>query len=64
MNTLNANKAELETRLSDTSLYESARKEELMTLLLEQAKLDEKLSQTEEAWLNSCELLEKAQSSD
>jgi ATP-binding cassette subfamily F protein 3 len=64
MNKLNANRAELETRLSDTSLYESARKEELKALLLEQAKLDEELSQTEEAWLHSCETLEKSASSN
>lgn len=61
MGRLHAKKAELEAMLADTSMYVAARKDELKAKLLEQARLDENLSQAEEAWLSACEALDEAQ---
>ncbi|WP_455232661.1 ATP-binding cassette domain-containing protein [Geopseudomonas aromaticivorans] len=50
--------AALETRLGDSALYEAARKDELRTLLAEQATLKGREAELEEAWLLALEQLE------
>ncbi|MCC6074994.1 ATP-binding cassette domain-containing protein [Pseudomonas sp. GCM10022188] len=50
--------AALETRLGDSALYEAARKDELRTLLAEQATLKSREAELEEAWLQALEELE------
>ncbi len=50
--------AALETRLGDSALYEAARKDELRTLLAEQATLKTREAELEEAWLLALEELE------
>ncbi|MOA23489.1 putative ABC transporter ATP-binding protein YheS [compost metagenome] len=50
--------AALETRLGDSALYEAARKDELRTLLAEQAALKQREAELEEAWLLALEQLE------
>ncbi|EKM96287.1 ABC transporter ATP-binding protein [Stutzerimonas degradans] len=53
--------AELEDRLSDTALYEAARKDELRELLARQAELKVREGELEEAWLEALETLESLQ---
>ncbi len=54
----------IEVTLSDSSLYESSRKDELKTLLGEKAELDKRLNQSEERWLQLSDELETAQFSE
>ena len=53
--------AAVETRLSDSGLYESARKDELRECLAEQAQLKAREAELEEAWLLALETLEALQ---
>lgn len=49
---------QIETHLNDTTLYESQNKAKLQHYLLEQAMIKKQLENTEEGWINACELLE------
>ena len=51
-------KAELDARLADSSIYEAGKKEELKTLLAEQAACAQSLEELEMAWLEQQEALE------
>lgn len=51
----------IEARLSDSALYEGARKDELRQVLAEQAELKVREGQLEEAWLETLESLEALQ---
>ena len=62
MEKLNGQKAELQQQLADPAVYEAGSKERLKALLLEQARLDQALGETEERWLTLSEELEAAQS--
>lgn len=53
--------AEVETRLGDSGLYESARKDELREALAEQARLKAREAELEEQWLEALEHLESLQ---
>jgi ATP-binding cassette subfamily F protein 3 len=57
-------KARLDEQLADAGLYEEGQKERLKALLLEQAGLERKLAETEEAWLAAGEALETAEQED
>ncbi|MCW8874222.1 MAG: ATP-binding cassette domain-containing protein, partial [Gammaproteobacteria bacterium] len=61
---LAAAKARLDEQLADTGLYEEGQKERLKALLLEQAGLERRLAETEEAWLTAGEALEAAGQED
>ncbi len=54
----------IEAILSDSSLYEASRKDEMKRLLGEKADLDRRLSQTEEQWLELTDELENVQNGD
>ncbi|MBT8097150.1 MAG: ATP-binding cassette domain-containing protein [Woeseia sp.] len=58
---LQAAKAQLEQKLSDTSIYESDNKATLQALLAEQASTAQRLEGAELEWLRSCEALEQIQ---
>ncbi|MEW9797752.1 ATP-binding cassette domain-containing protein [Alteromonas sp. CYL-A6] len=60
MDKLNEQLQTIEHSLSDTTLYEDSRKQELMTLLDEQAALRTQLEEHEAAWLEQQEALEAA----
>lgn len=51
----------IEDQLADTSLYESARKDDLQSLLAEQAEQKKQLEETEESWMEKLEELETLQ---
>ena len=53
--------AVVEAQLADSSLYETARKDELRERLAEQSRLKSREAQLEEAWLNALEHLEQLQ---
>ena len=61
MEKLFTDKEALETKLAEPELYDEANKEKLKELLLEQARIDGELSETEEAWLAVGEELEAAE---
>ncbi|HJW82316.1 MAG TPA: ATP-binding cassette domain-containing protein, partial [Acidiferrobacterales bacterium] len=61
---LGAEKARLNTVLSDSALYTSAEKDKLKALLQEQGRVQQALAQTESAWLEACEALETADRAD
>ena len=52
----------LEARLTDTELYDAARKRELDTLLREEGELRRRASELEETWLEQQEQLEALES--
>ena len=52
-------KAEIDARLADQAIYEAARKEELKTLITEQAYCSRELEQLESEWLQQQEALEQ-----
>ncbi len=54
-----AKKADIDARLSAPDIYDSARKEELKTLLADQAYLAKELGQLETEWLEQQEALEQ-----
>ena len=56
-------KNELDTKLSDASLYEENNKDQLKQLLAEQASLTQTLSQLEEQWMELSEQLDELESS-
>src|SRR5204863_1058034 len=58
--TLTAERTKIEALLSDNSIYDEARKEELKSLLFRQTELAQSLSETEEKWLKAQEDLEWA----
>ena len=53
--------AKIEATLSDSGLYEAARKDELRDLLAQQAKLKVRGGELEEQWMEALELLEEMQ---
>ena len=55
---------DIETILSDSSLYEAERKEELKQQLSEKAVVDRQLNECEERWLETSEQLEAVQSDE
>jgi ATP-binding cassette subfamily F protein 3 len=55
---LNGRKAEIDARLADPSIYDDANKEELKTLILDQAYVAKELEQLETEWLEQQEALE------
>ena len=59
--TLQAKQEDIETKLADTSLYEAANKEQLQTILAEQATVRQSLDATEEEWMEGLEELEALQ---
>jgi ATP-binding cassette subfamily F protein 3 len=56
---LNAEKARIETRLADGSLYEQGGGEELSTLLARQVEVKKQLVAAEVRWLEACDELEQ-----
>lgn len=60
MDKLHQQLQELETALADTTLYEAANKDRLKNLLQQQADYKAELEQTELAWLEASEQLERA----
>ncbi len=58
MERLTTRKADLESRLADPALYAETAKATLKELLVEQARVDRTLAETEEIWLTKCEELE------
>ncbi|HZW14312.1 MAG TPA: ATP-binding cassette domain-containing protein [Noviherbaspirillum sp.] len=56
---LNARKTEVDARLADPAIYDEASKEELRTLIVDQAYLVKELEQLETEWLEQQEALEK-----
>jgi ATP-binding cassette subfamily F protein 3 len=56
---LNARKTEIDAKLAEPDIYEDARKEELKTLILDQAYLAKELEQLETEWLEQQDALEK-----
>jgi ATP-binding cassette, subfamily F, member 3 len=57
---LNARKAEIEARLGDPALYAEAGKDDLRTLLLDQAYVGKELESLEAEWLEKQAELESA----
>ncbi|HZW21960.1 ATP-binding cassette domain-containing protein [Noviherbaspirillum sp.] len=55
---LNARKAEVDARLADPAIYDEANKEELKSLILDQAYIAKELEQLETEWLEQQEALE------
>ncbi|HYD60015.1 MAG TPA: ATP-binding cassette domain-containing protein [Noviherbaspirillum sp.] len=55
---LNGRKAEIDARLANPSIYDDANKEELKTLILDQAYVAKELEQLETEWLEQQEALE------
>ncbi|HEY4540741.1 MAG TPA: ABC transporter, partial [Noviherbaspirillum sp.] len=55
---LNGRKAEVDTRLADPAIYDDVNKEELKTLILDQAYIAKELEQLETEWLEQQETLE------
>ena len=53
--------AKIEATLSDSGLYEAARKDELRDLLAQQAKLKVREGELEEQWMDALEMLEEMQ---
>ena len=58
MEKLQAELRQLDERLQDPGLYESARAGEVQDLLRRQGALKQELATVEEAWLMACEELE------
>jgi ATP-binding cassette, subfamily F, member 3 len=62
MDTLQAELSQLEQRLHDPAIYDSARSAEMQELLRQQGALRQQLAETEEHWLLACEELEALES--
>lgn len=58
---LDQQRAELEQRLADPTLYEASAKEQLQKAILAKAELEKRASAAENDWLNASEALENAQ---
>ncbi|HEX7635538.1 MAG TPA: ATP-binding cassette domain-containing protein, partial [Noviherbaspirillum sp.] len=63
MSKLNSRKSEVDARLADPAIYDDVNKEELKTLILDQAYLAKELEQLETEWLEQQEALERIGSS-
>ena len=59
MSALQARKKDIELRLADAALYESSKKQELLSILDEQADVNWKLAKEEANWLEATEELER-----
>jgi ATP-binding cassette subfamily F protein 3 len=59
MSAVEAEQAELQTRLGDTSLYSEGRKQDLADLLRREGELKARATQLEEAWLEQQQALEE-----
>jgi ATP-binding cassette subfamily F protein 3 len=57
--TLQARKKDIESRLADSALYDNDKKQELLTVLDEQADVNWKLAKEEANWLEATEELER-----
>jgi ATP-binding cassette, subfamily F, member 3 len=60
MEKLQTKLADIEIQLGDTSIYDEKNKSNLQQLLLQQAKLQQELDETEENWLDVSEEIERA----
>lgn len=60
MEKFQAKLAEIETQLGDSSIYDDKNKANLQKLLLDQAKIQQQLDETEESWLMVSEEIEAA----
>jgi ATP-binding cassette subfamily F protein 3 len=58
---LQARKKGIEQKLADTALYDTAKKQELLAILDEQADVNWKLAKEEANWLEATEALEQSQ---
>jgi len=58
---LNARKADIDARLGSSDIYDAANKEELKTLITDQAYCSKELEQLENEWLEQQEALEQLQ---
>jgi ATP-binding cassette subfamily F protein 3 len=58
---LNARKAEIDARLAHPDIYDAANKEELKTLITDQAYCIKELDQMENEWLEQQDALEQLQ---
>ncbi len=58
---LNARKGEIDARLASPDIYDAANKEELKTLITDQAYCSKELDQLENEWLEQQEALEQLQ---
>ncbi len=56
---LTARKSEIDARLADPAIYDEANKEELKTLIVDQAYVAKELEQLETEWLEQHEALER-----
>ena len=61
LETIDRQRAELETRLADPALYQADQKAELTRLLAEKGRLDREHAEREAAWLEAAEALEAAE---
>ena len=59
MSAVEAEQADLQTRLSDTDLYLEGRKQDLANLLQREGELKSRASQLEDAWLERQEAMEE-----
>ena len=59
MNTVEAEQADVQTRLSDTDLYTDGRKRDLAELMQKEAELKVRATELEESWLEQQEALEE-----
>ena len=59
MSAVEAEQAELQTRLGDTDLYTDGRKQDLADLLQREGELKARATQLEEAWLEQQQALEE-----
>ena len=59
MSAVEAEQAELQTRLSDTTLYSEGRKQDLADLLRREGELKARATELEEAWLEQQQALEE-----
>ncbi|MEQ9562873.1 MAG: ATP-binding cassette domain-containing protein, partial [Woeseiaceae bacterium] len=60
MSALQVRKKDIELRLADTALYDASKKQELLSVLDEQADVNWKLAKEEANWLEATEELERA----
>src|SRR5690606_11354510 len=59
MAVLNEKKSQVDARLAEPDIYDTANKKELLSLLAEQADCAKQLEQCESAWLEQQEALER-----
>ena len=61
MERLGDQQAQLQAQLADNAIYENSQKDRLKSLLVEKARVDALLDDTEQAWLTAGEDLEIAE---